>query len=535
MVKNWAKVLCIKAGEMSLPVLGIQPSFPCQLAVSIPSYSHNLLLMYSFGLLVALPVCSALSTDFLLKRAQPICGGYGYDLSTNAYFGQTGSLATIKACGAHCLADSSCASFAVGDNTCLHYTVPVTGNFNPNSESPYAFYDRSCATSSASSSSLAHSSVSTRSVSASPSRSASSSLRSSTVSTHALLSSSSLVQSSTSSAHVTSSSSLVLSSTLSTITSASSSLSRSSTASSSVPSALSCGLVGYDKNSPESFTDSTSAAYHTLSGCVGLCKATSGCQSIALSSSICYLYKTPVAGNFKEDASSPYKFYDLACSGATSSSIVFSSTSSSTMPSSSSSSFVSTSTSSSTIPSSSSPSYVSSSTSSSTDPSSLSPSTTSSTTSSISTSPTCSFIDVYHGAGECTISYAAADVVFFAGPAPSLSACQAYCTTAPCFVYWISESALCEAAAKAFETGDIFCTDTVSDLQVYNLTCSGGESSSVSSTITSSATSSSTSVALSSSSTVSDSSSSATSSSPSTMSSGLSSSTTSAPSSSATV
>ncbi|KAF2667449.1 hypothetical protein BT63DRAFT_292657 [Microthyrium microscopicum] len=85
--------------------------------------------MRSFlGTLVAVPLVHALvgsigPRDFyqaprlessgIDKRAQT-CGSNGYDLSTKAYFySSDAALATSSACGAHCLADSKCLSFAI--------------------------------------------------------------------------------------------------------------------------------------------------------------------------------------------------------------------------------------------------------------------------------------------------------------------------------------------------------------------------------------------------------------------------------------
>jgi hypothetical protein len=79
-------------------------------------------------ILAFLPLVSAVAfnSNGLSKRAQ-VCGTHGYDNeSPDAYFVQKGSsLASLSACGAHCLADSQCLSFAIGDSTCYHYKKAV--------------------------------------------------------------------------------------------------------------------------------------------------------------------------------------------------------------------------------------------------------------------------------------------------------------------------------------------------------------------------------------------------------------------------
>jgi hypothetical protein len=127
-----------------------------------------------------------------------------------------------------------------------------SGNFEANSGSPYAFYDKGCLTAGPSSSSKA---------------------------------------TTTSKAPI-------------------------SVSSSSPATSTSCGLTGYDKNNPVSFADSNKAADLGVTGCATLCQSTNGCNSFALSTQTCYLYNKPLAGNFKPDSSSPYKFYDLACVSA---------------------------------------------------------------------------------------------------------------------------------------------------------------------------------------------------------------------------
>ncbi|KAF2674056.1 hypothetical protein BT63DRAFT_1293 [Microthyrium microscopicum] len=246
------------------------------------------------GTVAALPLIFASpfdSADVIAKRAQ-VCGSAGYDKNTKAYFYDDKTLGSISACSAHCLADTKCLSYAVGSGECLHYTVAVTGNLATNAASPFAFYDRACVSSVSSSirpsSSSIHPSSSSTRPSSSSIRPSSSSVRPSST---AAISSSSLTSSRTST---------FLSSTRSSTTS-------SSTASTSA----SCSLRGYDLNKPESYIDSSNAAYRSATGCAAFCKAQSTCVSFAWSSSVCYLYAKPVVGNFKADASSPYRKISL--------------------------------------------------------------------------------------------------------------------------------------------------------------------------------------------------------------------------------
>ncbi|KAF2669458.1 hypothetical protein BT63DRAFT_261501 [Microthyrium microscopicum] len=311
------------------------------------------------GLAAALPFVQAYTVNLqqrdALKRAT-VCGILAYDENTKAYFySESTSLATEAGCGAHCLADTSCKSFAVGSGACLHYTVAVTGNINANSNSPYAFYDRACVSATTSSHSSSSSSSSARS--SATSAATQSSGRSSSTSSASLLTSSSR-------------SSSVAGSSI-----------QSSTTSSSIPStSASCGLAGYDNNNPVSYTDSSNAAYRSLSGCATYCRSQSGkCLSFAWSSTTCLLYAKVVAGNFKANAKSPYSFYDLACIAPASSSMSSSSIAISTAASSSTSSVSS---------SSSVPPFTSSSTSSVANDSTTSTSSTMSSSEVPSSSPT---------------------------------------------------------------------------------------------------------------------------------------------------
>ena len=54
------------------------------------------------------------------------CGVKGYDLGTHAYYYSADpSEANYDSCGAQCVADSSCKSFAFSDDACLLYRKTV--------------------------------------------------------------------------------------------------------------------------------------------------------------------------------------------------------------------------------------------------------------------------------------------------------------------------------------------------------------------------------------------------------------------------
>lgn len=85
------------------------------------------------------------------------CGSSGYDnsghstASAPAYKLDT-TATTPQSCSALCKSDSTCQSFAVGNNTCLLYAAPTENNFTPYdyssfsaTRSPYYFYDAACA------------------------------------------------------------------------------------------------------------------------------------------------------------------------------------------------------------------------------------------------------------------------------------------------------------------------------------------------------------------------------------------------------
>jgi hypothetical protein len=85
------------------------------------------------------------------------CGIFGYDnsghdtASAPAYKLDT-TATTPQSCSALCASDSTCKSFAVGNNTCLLYAHPTENNFTPYdypsfsaTRSPYYFYDTACA------------------------------------------------------------------------------------------------------------------------------------------------------------------------------------------------------------------------------------------------------------------------------------------------------------------------------------------------------------------------------------------------------
>jgi hypothetical protein len=94
----------------------------------------------------------SLATGFATAQT---CGSSGYDnsghetASAPAYEVDTTST-TPQLCSALCKSDSTCQSFAVGNETCLLYAAPTENNFTPYdyssfsaTRSPYYFYDAS--------------------------------------------------------------------------------------------------------------------------------------------------------------------------------------------------------------------------------------------------------------------------------------------------------------------------------------------------------------------------------------------------------
>jgi hypothetical protein len=79
-----------------------------------------------FSILLTVPLISALLSKRASTTQPTVCGVKGYDEKTEAYFYTTkSSLTTIQGCQAHCLADSQCKSFFVGQGECGHYRVAV--------------------------------------------------------------------------------------------------------------------------------------------------------------------------------------------------------------------------------------------------------------------------------------------------------------------------------------------------------------------------------------------------------------------------
>jgi hypothetical protein len=85
----------------------------------------------AFSIVAAVPLISLVFAHPEPQRGRggnsgPVCGVKGYDEKTKAYYDITArKLASVQACGAHCVASSKCLSFAVGNGACLHYKVAV--------------------------------------------------------------------------------------------------------------------------------------------------------------------------------------------------------------------------------------------------------------------------------------------------------------------------------------------------------------------------------------------------------------------------
>jgi len=80
----------------------------------------------------------------LRKRADS-CGINGYDHNKgNILYQEIDTKLTTYDCKSLCTSNIDCQSFAVGDRACLLYDIPVQGNLNLESESPFIFYDSGC-------------------------------------------------------------------------------------------------------------------------------------------------------------------------------------------------------------------------------------------------------------------------------------------------------------------------------------------------------------------------------------------------------
>ncbi|KAF4551556.1 Hypothetical protein D9617_13g100570 [Elsinoe fawcettii] len=85
------------------------------------------------------------------------------------------------------------------------------------------------------------------------------------------------------------------------------------TTTSASPAATNCGLLGYDKNSPNAY----SVSNRGLSDCYTLCQSSNKCKTFASGKTngkdTCYLYGSTLPANFKADRNAPYKFYASNC------------------------------------------------------------------------------------------------------------------------------------------------------------------------------------------------------------------------------
>ncbi|ROV94034.1 hypothetical protein VMCG_08225 [Cytospora schulzeri] len=113
--------------------------------------------------LAILPLLTSLSSAGLVpqKRAD-ICGKKGYDSGKGNYdYNNSGKYSTYATCSARCVSDTKCKSFGFGGKECLLFNIALSGNFDVDSSSPDTYYDRSCISSTSSSSSSVTSTKST--------------------------------------------------------------------------------------------------------------------------------------------------------------------------------------------------------------------------------------------------------------------------------------------------------------------------------------------------------------------------------------
>jgi hypothetical protein len=87
------------------------------------------------GILAALPLTSAFQDTIPLKdvvdintrdidaRRAKLCHARGFARTRPYFFRRSRRLASVDACGSHCLEQRQCVSFAVGRGACLHYNV----------------------------------------------------------------------------------------------------------------------------------------------------------------------------------------------------------------------------------------------------------------------------------------------------------------------------------------------------------------------------------------------------------------------------
>jgi hypothetical protein len=92
--------------------------------------------------------CTLLSIAFLSARiaqATNICGLNGRNTTIESYKSLSGSaFSNSLGCSTKCSQSARCKSFSVGKTTCYLFPVAVAGNFEPDSTSPYVFYDAGC-------------------------------------------------------------------------------------------------------------------------------------------------------------------------------------------------------------------------------------------------------------------------------------------------------------------------------------------------------------------------------------------------------
>lgn len=114
--------------------------------------------MRFFALLAtALPLVSSLPTDpppslnppleSIAKRVvstERSCGLVGYDQNNPAPFCIKNYKCNVADCLALCLSKPECKSYAVSSRGCYLYSAVVAGNFHPDANSPFKFYDKAC-------------------------------------------------------------------------------------------------------------------------------------------------------------------------------------------------------------------------------------------------------------------------------------------------------------------------------------------------------------------------------------------------------
>ena len=94
--------------------------------------------LYSLGLVAALATA--------VSAQDPTCDVVGFDSGNIFAFlvQEDEALADRLACGATCVADERCGSFAFGEGSCLLYEESIAGNIYEVETSPYTFNDVAC-------------------------------------------------------------------------------------------------------------------------------------------------------------------------------------------------------------------------------------------------------------------------------------------------------------------------------------------------------------------------------------------------------